>query len=182
MPCFSQAKKHTHYHRKLLCISHPYKKASLLGHYQKLFGATITRLYLIRVPSFPTMLNNFLIKVMQHKDLFSIFYSQGGSYRKQAFSPFRYDIKYELCVRLYRPTVNTRVKAIFTAEDDCVFCRFYWNITPKLRMDINAANILNTIGLTEGDPRSGLTSVNAQTFYARPILGRSATVSLQFFF
>ncbi|MBD1209620.1 MAG: TonB-dependent receptor [Ignavibacteria bacterium] len=58
----------------------------------------------------------------------------------------------------------------------------YWNITSKLRMDINVANILNTIGLTEGDPRSGLTSVNAQTFYARPILGRSATVSLQYFF
>ena len=58
----------------------------------------------------------------------------------------------------------------------------YWNITSKLRMDINAANVLNAIGLTEGDPRSGLTSVNAQTFYARPILGRSATVSLQYFF
>lgn len=51
----------------------------------------------------------------------------------------------------------------------------------KLNLKVN--NITNEIGLTEGNPRSGFNqSSNGSLFYARPILGRNATVSLSYRF
>ncbi|MGO4465893.1 TonB-dependent receptor [Pseudoduganella sp. RAF53_2] len=51
----------------------------------------------------------------------------------------------------------------------------------KLNAKVN--NLTNSIGLTEGNPRSGFNqSSNGSLFYARPILGRNATVSLSYRF
>ncbi|WP_035567965.1 TonB-dependent receptor [Hymenobacter sp. IS2118] len=52
----------------------------------------------------------------------------------------------------------------------------------QFQFAVNMNNVFNTIGLTEGDPRTGLTSVNSQYFYARPIPGRSATVAVGYRF
>lgn len=48
--------------------------------------------------------------------------------------------------------------------------------------NVNLNNALNTLGLTEGDPRTGLTSSQTPYFYARPIVGRNATVAVGFAF
>ncbi|WP_028100771.1 TonB-dependent siderophore receptor [Pseudoduganella violaceinigra] len=51
----------------------------------------------------------------------------------------------------------------------------------KLNFKVN--NVTNEIGLTEGNPRSGFNqSSNGSLFYARPILGRNATLSLSYRF
>ena len=51
-------------------------------------------------------------------------------------------------------------------------------------LNANIQNITNTIGLTEGNPRGGTTAFQEATgsnyFFARPILGRNAVVSLTF--
>lgn len=51
----------------------------------------------------------------------------------------------------------------------------------KLNLKVN--NVSNEIGLTEGNPRSGFNqSSNGSLFYARPILGRNATLALSYRF
>lgn len=57
-----------------------------------------------------------------------------------------------------------------------------YNINNHMTLSATVNNIFNTIGLTEGNPRSGLTSVNSQYFYARSILGRSAVLSFRYNF
>ncbi len=48
--------------------------------------------------------------------------------------------------------------------------------------NVNLNNAFNTLGLTEGDPRTGLTGTQTPYFYARPIVGRNATVSAGYSF
>jgi iron complex outermembrane receptor protein len=58
-----------------------------------------------------------------------------------------------------------------------------WNATKRLNVNVSVQNFTNTLGITEGNPRQGLTQqvVNG-SFYARAIAGRnflvSATLSL----
>lgn len=55
--------------------------------------------------------------------------------------------------------------------------------TGPVRVRIQGANLTNTIGLTEGNPRTGQVSgTEQQIYFARPILGRSANVSLTYNF
>lgn len=55
-----------------------------------------------------------------------------------------------------------------------------YELTPKLSMNASVQNLSNTIGLTEGNPRSGFVQApgGSDYYYARPILGRNAQLSL----
>jgi outer membrane receptor for ferrienterochelin and colicin len=58
-----------------------------------------------------------------------------------------------------------------------------WNATKRLNVNVSVQNFTNTLGITEGNPRQGLTQqVVSGSFYARAIAGRnflvSATLSL----
>ncbi len=56
-------------------------------------------------------------------------------------------------------------------------------INPHITISAACDNLFNTIGLTEGNPRSGLVSTGgSQYFYARSILGRSAILSFKYSF
>lgn len=56
-------------------------------------------------------------------------------------------------------------------------------IDKKWKLNVKVNNVTNSIGLTEGNPRSGFNqSSNGSLFYARPILGRNATVALSYRF
>jgi iron complex outermembrane receptor protein len=57
------------------------------------------------------------------------------------------------------------------------------NFTPKLNLNVNVYNVNNTLGLTEGNPNSGVTQavVNGY-FYARGIAGTNALVALTYKF
>jgi iron complex outermembrane recepter protein len=57
------------------------------------------------------------------------------------------------------------------------------NFTPKLNLNVNVYNVNNTLGLTEGNPNSGVTQavVNGY-FYARGIVGPNALVALTYKF
>lgn len=57
-----------------------------------------------------------------------------------------------------------------------------YSVSNHITISVAGSNLFNTIGLTEGNPRSGLTSVNSQYFYARSILGRSVVLSFQYSF
>jgi outer membrane receptor protein involved in Fe transport len=52
------------------------------------------------------------------------------------------------------------------------------NITPNLSFNISAQNLTNTIGLTEGNPRSSFNELAGNYFFARSILGRNIVASL----
>jgi len=60
--------------------------------------------------------------------------------------------------------------------------RLDYIISRHINIAVSGNNLFNVIGLTEGNPRSGLTSVNSQYFYARSILGRSVVLSFQYNF
>ncbi len=60
--------------------------------------------------------------------------------------------------------------------------RLDYAVSKHISVSASGNNLFNVIGLTEGNPRSGLTSVNSQYFYARSILGRSAVLSFQYNF
>lgn len=54
---------------------------------------------------------------------------------------------------------------------------------PRLTLSLHAANLTNTIGLTEGNPRVGqVVGVKQDIYLARPILGRSVVVSASYAF
>lgn len=55
-----------------------------------------------------------------------------------------------------------------------------YELTPAITLNASIQNLTNTVGLTEGNPRSGFSEVagNSDYFFARPILGRNASVSL----
>jgi len=57
------------------------------------------------------------------------------------------------------------------------------NFTPKLNLNVNVFNVTNVLGLTEGNPNSGVTEkvVNGY-FYARGITGPNAVVTLSYKF
>lgn len=57
-------------------------------------------------------------------------------------------------------------------------------LTEQLTLSANAANLTNSIGLTEGNPRSGFTENPGVSdfFFARPILGRNVIFSLTYDF
>lgn len=58
-----------------------------------------------------------------------------------------------------------------------------YTVNPHVTISIAGNNLFNTIGLTEGNPRSGLISTGgSQYFYARSILGRSAILSFKYNF
>ena len=75
---------------------------------------------------------------------------------------------------------NTVALPAYTTLD----ASFRYELTPKITLNANIQNITNTIGLTEGNPRGGTTAFQEATgsnyFFARPILGRNAVVSLTF--
>jgi len=60
--------------------------------------------------------------------------------------------------------------------------RLDYSMSQHINVSVSGNNLFNVIGLTEGNPRSGLTSVNSQYFYARSILGRSIVLSFQYDF
>ncbi|MDY0745135.1 TonB-dependent receptor [Paucibacter sp. R3-3] len=54
-----------------------------------------------------------------------------------------------------------------------------YELTPTLSLLASIQNLTNTVGLTEGNPRSGFSESSGSNYYfARPILGRNANVSL----
>jgi outer membrane receptor protein involved in Fe transport len=54
---------------------------------------------------------------------------------------------------------------------------------PRVTLSLNAANLTNTIGLTEGNPRVGqVVGVKQDIYLARPILGRSFTFAATYSF
>jgi outer membrane receptor protein involved in Fe transport len=53
-----------------------------------------------------------------------------------------------------------------------------YKLTPNLTFNISAQNLTNTIGLTEGNPRSSFTELAGNYFFARSILGRNIVASL----
>lgn len=55
------------------------------------------------------------------------------------------------------------------------------DLTPRLRLRVRAENITNTIGLTEGNPRT-LGAQPGGAMFARPILGRSVALSASYGF
>jgi iron complex outermembrane recepter protein len=59
-----------------------------------------------------------------------------------------------------------------------------YQLLPKVALHASVQNLTNTVGLTEGNPRGGGSAFSEATgsnyFFARPILGRNATVSLTF--
>ncbi|ATC96543.1 TonB-dependent receptor domain-containing protein [Pseudoalteromonas tunicata] len=56
-----------------------------------------------------------------------------------------------------------------------------WALNEKLTLGLSINNLLDTIGLTEGNPRSGLIHQQNQ-YYARPIFGRALNLSLHYQF
>jgi outer membrane receptor protein involved in Fe transport len=54
-----------------------------------------------------------------------------------------------------------------------------WNATERLNFNLSVQNLTNTLGITEGNPRQGLTQqvVNG-SFYARAIAGRNFLASV----
>jgi outer membrane receptor protein involved in Fe transport len=57
------------------------------------------------------------------------------------------------------------------------------NLTPQLQLSLNAENIFNVVGLTEGNPRQGQTqAITDGFFYARGIVGPTYGGSLTFRF
>ena len=60
-----------------------------------------------------------------------------------------------------------------------------YELTPELSLFLYADNVTNSLGLTEGNPRAGeLQSVDAgaNTFLARPLLGRAYRLALMYRF
>ena len=62
---------------------------------------------------------------------------------------------------------------------------FRYELTPKITLNASLANLTNTVGLTEGNPRGSATggfseNVGSNFFFARPILGRNGVFSLTF--
>ena len=59
-----------------------------------------------------------------------------------------------------------------------------YELTSRITLNASVQNIGNTVGLTEGNPRGGSSAFNESTgsnyFFARPILGRNAVLSLTF--
>lgn len=56
-------------------------------------------------------------------------------------------------------------------------------LSDNLSFQIKGSNLTNSIGLTEGNPRSGFTeATQSDFFYARPILGRAFTASVTYQF
>ena len=55
-------------------------------------------------------------------------------------------------------------------------------VAPNLTWEATISNLTNSLGLTEGNPRSGLLSSQDPYFYARPIFGRSAITTLSYKF
>ncbi|HZX25633.1 MAG TPA: TonB-dependent receptor, partial [Telluria sp.] len=53
-----------------------------------------------------------------------------------------------------------------------------YQINPMFSLNLSVQNLTNTIGLTEGNPRSSFTELAGNYFYARSILGRNAQLSL----
>lgn len=53
-----------------------------------------------------------------------------------------------------------------------------YDIQPNLTFNISVQNLTNTIGLTEGNPRSSFTELAGNYFFARSILGRNIQASL----
>ncbi|MCU7375306.1 TonB-dependent receptor [Paucibacter sp. O1-1] len=54
-----------------------------------------------------------------------------------------------------------------------------YELTPRITLNAAVRNLTNTVGLTEGNPRSGFVQAPAGSdyYYARPILGRNAQLS-----
>jgi outer membrane receptor protein involved in Fe transport len=58
-----------------------------------------------------------------------------------------------------------------------------YDLTDNARLSLSVDNITDTIGLTEGNPRSGfIENTGSDFFFARPILGRNAILSVTFDF
>ena len=62
---------------------------------------------------------------------------------------------------------------------------FRYELTAKMTLNASVANLTNTVGLTEGNPRGSLTggfaeNVGSNFFFARPILGRNVVFSLTY--
>jgi outer membrane receptor protein involved in Fe transport len=51
-------------------------------------------------------------------------------------------------------------------------------LTPAVSLNVSVQNLTNTIGLTEGNPRSSFTELAGNYFFARSILGRNIQASL----
>jgi outer membrane receptor protein involved in Fe transport len=53
-----------------------------------------------------------------------------------------------------------------------------YQLTASLSLNVSVQNVTNTIGLTEGNPRSSFTELAGNYFYARSILGRNLQASI----
>lgn len=53
-----------------------------------------------------------------------------------------------------------------------------YQVTPTVTFNLSVQNVTNTVGLTEGNPRSSFTELAGNYFYARSILGRNLQASV----
>jgi outer membrane receptor protein involved in Fe transport len=84
----------------------------------------------------------------------------------------RLQVSYEHEGRRYVDTANSVVLPAYHT----VGASARYDATPELSLFLYADNLTNSLGLTEGNPRAGeLASADAgaNTFIARPLLGRS---------
>ena len=74
---------------------------------------------------------------------------------------------------------NTLVLPDYTTIDAGVL----WSVTDNLDFQIIGRNLSNEVGLTEGNPRSGFSEILTEdSYFARPILGRSWIASVTYNF
>ncbi|WP_286232507.1 TonB-dependent receptor [Thalassotalea sediminis] len=57
-----------------------------------------------------------------------------------------------------------------------------WQISPQFAVNLVGNNIFNSYGLTEGNPRTNHELTSSTYYYARPIFGRSFSLSFQYHF
>ena len=94
------------------------------------------------------------------------------------FGKFNASVTWQYFGKRFTNPANKQVLPQFSQ----INARLDFAVSKHISVAASGNNLFNAIGLTEGNPRSGLTSVNSQYFYARSILGRSAVLSFQYNF
>ena len=94
---------------------------------------------------------------------------------------FRAELEIESYSKRYADIVNTQALPAYTVLN----ANAHYDLTKQLRLSVNATNLNNVIGLTEGNPRAGefiAGNAGAKYFLARPIFGRTYRAALTYKF
>ncbi|RUO72265.1 TonB-dependent receptor [Pseudidiomarina sediminum] len=96
------------------------------------------------------------------------------------------DLRTELVVEHYGDRYGDVANQVVLPEYQSLNASVMYYLTPNLTFQLNAQNLTNEIGLTEGNPRAGQFIGEGQQadgyFLARPILGRTIRASLRYQF